>query len=242
VRSNLIKRSPSAEHTMAFISGKTMENTASSTRSGVTQLTAINTAKVLTILLLVAYALIFGIKDLRQIIYLCLHISYCLWWLVEQWFYPLRRQQIFSEPIGVTGFIFSLLFTGVFYSFPGYLAFTNPEPLSWADAAIALPLFFFGSLINATADIQKLTAKQYGAGLVSDGIWRFSRNINYFGDLLRYLSFSVVAGSIWSYLLPSLIALIYIQRIFSKEQSMSQKYQNYQEYQQASTRLIPFIW
>ena len=76
-----------------------MENTASSTRSGITQLTAINTAKVLTILLLVAYALIFGIKDLRQIIYLCLHISYCLWWLVEQWFYLLRRQQIFSEPI-----------------------------------------------------------------------------------------------------------------------------------------------
>jgi protein-S-isoprenylcysteine O-methyltransferase Ste14 len=242
VRSNLIKRSPSFEHTMAFISGKTMENTASSTRSGVTQLTAINTAKILTILLLVVYALIFGIKDLRQIIYLCLHISYCLWWLVEQWFYPLRRQQIFSEPIGATGFILSLLFVGVFYSFPGYLAFTNPEPLSWAAAAVALPLFFFGSLINATADIQKLTAKQYGAGLVSDGIWRFSRNINYFGDLLRYLSFSVVAGSIWSYLLPSLIALLYIQRIFSKEQSMSQKYQNYQEYQQASTRLIPFIW
>ncbi len=227
---------------MAFISGKTMENTASSTRSGVTQLTAINTAKVLTILLLVAYALIFGIKDLRQIIYLCLHISYCLWWLLEQWFYPLRRQQIFSESVGITGFIFSLLFIGFLYSFPGYLAFTNPEPLSGAAAAVALPLFFFGSLINATADIQKLTAKQYGAGLVSDGIWRFSRNINYFGDLLRYLSFSVVAGSIWSYLVPTLIALLYIQRVFSKEQSMSKKYPDYQEYQQSSTRMIPFIW
>jgi protein-S-isoprenylcysteine O-methyltransferase Ste14 len=242
VRSNLIKPSPSVEQMMAFISGKTMENTASSTRSGLTQLTAINTAKILTILLLVAYALIFGIKDLRQIIYLCLHISYCLWWLVEQWFYPLRRQQIFSESVGVTGFIFSLLFVGFLYSFPGYLAFTNPEPLSWAAAAVALPLFFFGSLINATADIQKLTAKQYGAGLVNDGIWRFSRNINYFGDLLRYLSFSVVAGSIWSYLVPTLIALLYIQRVFSKEQSMSQKYPNYQEYQQSSARMIPFIW
>ncbi|MEP0884664.1 hypothetical protein NDI49_24250 [Trichocoleus sp. ST-U3] len=115
-----------------------MENTASSTRSGVTQLTAINTAKILTILLLVAYALVFGIKDLRQIIYLCLHISYCLWWLLEQWFYPLRRQQIFSESVGITGFIFSLLFVGFLYSFPGYLAFTNPEPLSGVAAAVAL--------------------------------------------------------------------------------------------------------
>ncbi len=219
-----------------------MENTVDSGRSGLTQLKAINTAKILTILLLVAFALVFGIQDLRQLLYMCLHISYCLWWLVEQWFYPLRRQQMFSDPVGVGGFIISLLFIGFFYTLPGYLAFTNPEPISLLTVAVALPLFIFGTLINASADIQKLTAKQYGAGLVRDGIWRFSRNINYFGDLLRYVSFSVVAGSIWAYVVPVSIALIYLQRIFQKEQSMPEKYQDYQEYQQSSTRLIPFIW
>ncbi len=219
-----------------------MENTVDSGRSGLTQLKAINTAKILTILLLIAFALVFGIQDLRQVLYMCLHISYCLWWLVEQWFYPVRRQQMFSEPVGVGGFIISLLFIGFFYTLPGYLAFTNPEPISLLTVAVALPLFIFGTLINASADIQKLTAKQYGAGLVRDGIWRFSRNINYFGDLLRYVSFSVVAGSIWAYVVPVSIALLYLQRIFQKEQSMPQKYQDYQEYQQSSTRLIPFIW
>jgi protein-S-isoprenylcysteine O-methyltransferase Ste14 len=219
-----------------------MENTVDSGHSGLTQLKAINTAKILTILLLVAFALVFGIQDLRQVLYMCLHISYCLWWLVEQWFYPLRRQQMFSDPVGVGGFIISLLFIGFFYTLPGYLAFTNPEPISLLTVAVALPLFIFGTLINASADIQKLTAKQYGAGLVRDGIWRFSRNINYFGDLLRYVSFSVVAGSIWAYVVPVSIALIYLQRIFQKEQSMPEKYQDYQEYQQSSTRLIPFIW
>jgi protein-S-isoprenylcysteine O-methyltransferase Ste14 len=219
-----------------------MENIAEQNRSRVTQLTAINTAKILTIFLLIALALIFGIQDIRQVIYLCLHISYCLWWLLEQWLYPQRQQQMFSEPIGVVGFVFCLLFVGAFYALPGYLAFTNPAPLSWITAAIALPLFIFGSLINSTADIQKMTAKQYGAGLVSDGSWRFSRNINYFGDLLRYLSFSVVAGSVWAYLVPVSITLLYLQRIFAKEQSMPEKYPNYQEYQQSSSRLIPFIW
>jgi protein-S-isoprenylcysteine O-methyltransferase Ste14 len=219
-----------------------MENTVDSGSSGLTQLKAINIAKIITILLLVAFALVFGIQDLRQVLYMCLHISYCLWWLVEQWFYPLRRQQMFSDPVGVGGFIISLLFIGFFYTLPGYLAFTNPEPISLPTVAVALPLFIFGTLINASADIQKLTAKQYGAGLVKDGIWRFSRNINYFGDLLRYVSFSVVAGSIWAYVVPVSIALIYLQRIFQKEQSMPQKYQDYQEYQQSSTRLIPFIW
>ncbi|MGB5963506.1 MAG: DUF1295 domain-containing protein [Coleofasciculaceae cyanobacterium] len=207
----------------------------------VTQLTAINTAKISTIFLLIAFALIFGIQDFRQVIYLCLHISYCLWWLVEQWFYPQRRQ-IFAEPVSVGGFIASLLFIGALYSLPGYLAFINPTPLSLTTTAIVLPMFIFGTLINACADIQKMTAKQYGAGLVIDGIWRFSRNINYFGDLLRYLSFSVVAGSIWAYIVPTLIAIIYLQRIFQKEKSMPEKYQDYAEYQSSSSRLIPFIW
>ena len=218
-----------------------MENTATN-QPKITQLTVINTAKILTVLCLFAFATIFGVHDLRQVIYLCLHISYCAWWLLEQWFYPTRRQQLFNEPIGWGGFVFSLLFVGFFYALPGYLAFTNPVPLSWTTAAIALPLYIFGSLINTSADVQKLTAKQLGAGLVKDEIWRFSRHINYFGDLLRYLSFSVVAGSIWAYTVPIAIALLYLQRISEKEQAMVEKYADYTNYQQSSRRLIPFIW
>jgi len=219
-----------------------MENTANLETSRLTQLTAINTAKVLTVLCLVAAAVIFGVRDFRQVLYLCLHVSYCGWWLLEQWLYPQRRQQMFSEPIGVVGFIFTLLLVGIFYALPGYFAFTNPEPLSLTTAAIAMPLYIFGSLINTSADVQKLTAKQFGAGLVQDNIWRVSRNINYFGDLLRYLSFSVVAGSPWAYLVPGWIAIFYLQLIFQKEEKMAAKYPEYAEYQRGSARFIPFVW
>lgn len=218
-----------------------MQNTANPQTSRLTTLTIINIAKILTILCLAAFAVVFKIEDLRQVIYLCLHVSYCLWWLLEQWFYPTRRQ-IFNEPIGAGGAIFTLLFVGVFYALPGYFAFTNPIPLSMTAAAVALPLFIFGSLINTSADVQKLTAKQFATGLLKDGIWRFSRNINYFGDLLRYLSFSVIAGSLWAYLVPGTVALFYLQRISQKEEKMTEKYPEYAEYQQSCTRLIPFIW
>ncbi len=59
---------------------------------------------------------------------------------------------------------------------------------------------------------------------------------------MRYLSFSVVAGSIWAYIVPSVIALLYLQRISQKEQAMGEKYAEYADYQQSSRRLIPFIW
>lgn len=218
-----------------------MQDTANAPTNGITALTAINVAKILTVVLLVAFSFTYGVHDMRQVIYLCLHISYCSWWLLEQWLFPQRRQ-MFGEQVGITGFIFSLLFVGVLYALPGYLAFTNSVPISMMTVGIALPLFIFGTLINTAADVQKLTAKQFNAGLVRDNIWRLSRNINYFGDLLRYLSFSIIAGSIWAYLVPSVITAVYLQRINQKEQSMSSKYPDFTEYQQSSTRLIPFIW
>jgi hypothetical protein len=42
-----------------------------------------------------------GVKDMRQVVDLSLHISYCLWWLLEQWLFPERARQLFSERVGV---------------------------------------------------------------------------------------------------------------------------------------------
>ncbi|MFB6275791.1 MAG: DUF1295 domain-containing protein [Halothece sp.] len=216
--------------------------TSTTQSSQFTQLQAINLAKIITILLLGSFAIAFGVSGMRQVIYLCLHVGYCVWWLLEQWLYPERRRVIFNEPINIVGILFTVLFVGIFYALPGFLAFTNPEAISLGAVAISLPLYFFGSLINTSADVQKLTAKQQGVGLVRDGIWRFARHINYFGDLLRYLSFSIVAGSVWAYLVPATIAVFYWQRIQARERSMLEKYENYSDYQQTSKRLIPFIW
>ena len=208
----------------------------------VTQLTAINVAKTVTIFCLIALAVVYGVNDYRQVIYLCLHISYCLWWTLEQWLFPQRSQQLFTEKVNIPTFIVVLLFVGVFYCLPGYFAFTNPNPVGYLTVAIALVLYIFGSLINTGADVQKMTAKSMGAGLVKDGIWRSLRHINYLGDLMRYSSFSVIAGSIWAFILPGVIGLLYFQRIGKKEASMSAKYADFAEYQQESSRLIPWIW
>jgi protein-S-isoprenylcysteine O-methyltransferase Ste14 len=208
----------------------------------ISELTAINIAKSITIVCLIALASIYGIHDVRQVLYLCLHISYCCWWLLEQWFFPQRRQQIFTDKIGLFPFVSLLLFVGIFYALPGYFAFTNSQPIAYVTIAISLPLYIFGSLINTAADIQKMTAKGMGAGLVSDGIWRSIRHINYLGDLMRYTSFSIVAGSGWAFLLPGLISLLYLQRIATKETAMAANYPEFTDYQQQSSRLFPFIW
>lgn len=219
-----------------------METSTPSSGVQVTELTAINIAKGVTILCLIALAISYGINDVRQVLYLCLHISYCSWWLHEQWLFPSRRQQIFTSKIGLPAVVVAILFVGVFYALPGYFAFINPNPISYTAIAIALPLYIFGSLINTAADVQKMTAKEMGATLVNTGIWSSVRHVNYLGDLMRYSSFSVVSGSPWAFLLPAIIFLLYVQRIVQKENSMSAKYPDFAAYQQQSTRLFPWIW
>jgi hypothetical protein len=53
-----------------------MQNTVNVEKSGVTALKAINVAKVITIICLIAFAVVFGVPDWRQVIYMCLHVSY----------------------------------------------------------------------------------------------------------------------------------------------------------------------
>ena len=208
----------------------------------VSQLTAINIAKMITIAIVIGLIAIVGISDQRQILYACMHISYCVWWLVEQRIYPERRTFLFQEKVGPVGLISAILIIGVFYSLPAFLAFFNPIPLTIAATATAIPLFYFGSLINTSADVQKMTAKTLGRDLVSDGIWSKIRHVNYSGDLMRYLSFAVIAGSAWAFLVPLSIAALYLQRIGEKETSMGAKYPDFAAYRQRTTRLIPWVW
>ena len=219
-----------------------METSSNSQDFQVTQLTAINVAKALTLIIMLGLAMVYGIQDSRQVIYLCLHGGYCTWWLLEQYLFPTRRDILFTEKVNLPTFIIVLLFVGVFYALPAFFAFTNTVTLGYIPMAISLLLYIFGSLINTAADVQKMTAKSMGAKLVSTEIWRSIRNVNYLGDLMRYSSFAVVSGSLWSALLPLIVFALYIQRILEKDNKMKEKYPDFPQYQEQSTRLIPWIW
>lgn len=218
--------------------------TDTTTRSdeGLTTMQAINIAKVTTIVGLVVPVVVLGLQTPRVVLYLSLHVSYCVWWLLEQQLFPERARQLFTERLGPGGVALAVAYVGVFYCVPGWLAMANPAPLGSLTAALGIVLYVFGSLINAGADIQKMTARQLGEGLVCDGIWRRVRHVNYLGDLMRYSSFAVIAGSLWAWLLPASVLLLYLQRIETKEQSMAGKYSEFTTYRQRSWKLVPGLW
>jgi len=93
-----------------------------------TQLQAINIAKVTTIVGLLVPALVLGLDSGRVAIYLALHISYCLWWLLEEVLFPWRTTQLFTELVSPLQAAAVVLYVGVFYAVPGWLAMANPVP------------------------------------------------------------------------------------------------------------------
>lgn len=206
-----------------------------------TQLQAINIAKVTTIVALLVPALVLGLDSGRVAIYLALHISYCLWWLLEEVLFPWRTTQLFTEVVQPLQVVAVVLYVGVFYAVPGWLAMANPLPIGPLTIALGLCLYIFGSLLNTAADVQKGTAKALGATLVADGAWRRVRHVNYLGDLLRYSSFAVIAGSPWAWLLPASVLALYLPRMIRKEASMAERYPAFAAYRQSSWWLLPGV-
>ncbi len=204
-----------------------------------TQLQAINIAKVTTMVGLLIPALVLGLESPRVVIYLSLHLSYCLWWLLEEQLFPWRSRQLFTEVVGPLQAAVVVLYVGVFYALPGWLAMANDQPLPPLTIALGLSFYIFGSLLNTAADVQKGTAKELGATLVADGAWRRVRHVNYLGDLLRYSSFAVIAGSPWAWLLPASVLALYLPRMIRKEAAMAERYPGFEAYRQSSWWLLP---
>jgi protein-S-isoprenylcysteine O-methyltransferase Ste14/uncharacterized protein YndB with AHSA1/START domain len=197
---------------------------------------SVNAAKVVTLACLLSLPFFFEVQA-RQAVYLAMHVSYCVWYLLKQ---VILREAVFRERDSAPEFVMVVAVVGVVYALPGWLAFRNPAPVSDLTLAASVALFFFGSVINSGADVQKITALRLRPGLITDGFWRLSRNINYFGDLLRYSAFALLSGSAWAWLVVLLVLGANVDRMRKKAKSLS-RYPDYAAYQRNVPVLLPLV-
>ena len=121
----------------------------------------------------------------------------------------------------------------------------------WAAAGIAV--WLAGLLIEAVADAQKSAFRSREANrgrFIADGLWRYSRHPNYFGEMLVWwgiflyavpflhgAAFAVVAGPLFITLL-----LLFVSGIPLLERSADEKYGDdpaYREYKRRTSVLVP---
>jgi protein-S-isoprenylcysteine O-methyltransferase Ste14 len=183
---------------------------------------------------LVVLALMFRAGDfgLAAWLYLALHGSYGVLWLVKDVAFPdpawRGRASISSAvatfvlPLGLYYLAPLVMFTGLGRAIPGGWGTTATLPPPVAGAAVAC--YAVGVFLHFGADAQKhfVLAHARPRRLVTDGFFAATRNPNYLGEILIYASFALLAQHWLPWAACGLVWLgVFLPNMLRKERSMS---------------------
>jgi protein-S-isoprenylcysteine O-methyltransferase Ste14 len=169
--------------------------------------------------------------------YLGMHGTYGLLWLLKsrlfgdrQWNQPCRLSYGMVIWGGLT----------LYWIAPWLLTSRGVQVPSWC-LGLCIALYGLGVFFHFASDMQKHTALKLEPGLITDGFWSLSRNPNYFGELLIYLGFGLLAMH-WLPILVilSFIAVVWYPNMRRKDRSLA-RFESYADYRERTKLFIPFL-
>lgn len=127
-----------------------------------------------------------------------------------------------------------------------YVGAHNAAPFG-VLATIGLALILAGSVLNTGSEWQRYLWKRRpeNAGhLLTTGFGRLSRHVNYFGDVVLFAGWAMLAGSAVVLLVPALmLAGFAFVHVPAQDRYLERRYgDEYRAYAQRTPRLIPFLY
>jgi len=159
-------------------------------------------------------------------------------------FYLIVRKVDFSEVFGLLSFM-ALFEIGLLLVGGG--AFRDYSvKLGWVDI-FALILLLFGSFLNSFSEMQRKWWKKDPANkghCYTQGLFKYSMHINYFGDTVLFTGWCLFTGSFWTLILPLLMAGTFVFfHIPGLDSHLEKRYGNeFQTYAGKTKKFIPFIY
>ncbi|ABG52273.1 conserved hypothetical protein [Trichodesmium erythraeum IMS101] len=199
---------------------------------------SINLHKGTTLIFILVLMIAYQNFTLGPWIYLALHGTYGILWLLKDRIYPDKQ---WEEEIPVIQSIMMFVIIGLYWVAPYILISSGTEPpIPLVAAAICLNIF--GVFLHYSSDAQKYYTLKYKPGLITEGFFARCRNTNYLGEMFIYISFAMLAQHWLPFLiLGGFFALIFIPNILKKDKSLS-RYLEFTEYKTNSGLIIPQLW
>jgi steroid 5-alpha reductase family enzyme len=172
-------------------------------------------------------------------LYLALHGTYGLLWVLKSRIFP---DQAWEQK---TGWGYGLVIWGglsLYWIAPWMLTALNIQAPGWY-MALCTAIYACGVFFHFASDMQKFTAiKLRPDNLIEDGLFARTRNPNYFGELLIYGGFGLLAMH-W---LPVIVLLAWViiywlPRMRRKDAALA-RLPGFHEYKRRSRLFIPFIF
>lgn len=198
----------------------------------------INLHKGTTLIFVLGLMLAYQNFTLGSWVYLALHGSYGLLWLLKDQLYP-DKQWEQEIPLGLG--LFSFILISLYWVAPFLLISRGIEPpLPLVAAAITLNIF--GIFFHYVSDAQKYYTLKYHPGLITEGFFARCRNTNYLGEILIYLSFALLPMHWLPFVILGIfIIVLFIPNMLKKDKSLS-RYPEFEAYQDNSGLLFPKLF
>lgn len=168
--------------------------------------------------------------------YLALHGTYGLIWLLKDKIFPdagwERRSTVLSS---IASFLTVL---GPYWISP-YLIIKNKVDINNCRLALCISLHTLGCVTMMASDTQKYFQLKQGVKLIKDGWFKNSRNTNYLGEMMIYLTYAMMGNSkIPYYVLAYIWSILFIPNMLDKDDRIAKK-DGGEQYISESNLLIP---
>jgi len=199
---------------------------------------AINLHKGLTGLVVLGLMLFYQNFTLGPWVYLALHGTYGILWLLKDRIYPDKQwEQEVSVGLGIFGFAIA----GLYWVAPFILISSGTvPPLPLVAAAIFLNIM--GVFLHYTSDAQRYFTLKYKPGLITEGFFARCRNTNYLGEIFIYTGFAMLAMHWLPFvILAGFVGAMFLPNMRNKDQSLS-RYPEFAAYKARSGLLLPQLF
>ncbi|KAF0709437.1 hypothetical protein AaE_012888 [Aphanomyces astaci] len=153
-------------------------------------------------------------------VYLANHGIYGFIWLLKDITVPDATWQVY---LTIPSAIVAVVGLGIYWV-AGYIVVAHRVEASPSLGALCIMMNTLGSTLMLASDTQKYFALKYKKGLISDGWVTWSRNTNYLGEMMLYLSFALLANHWIPYAWLAFVwSMLFMSNMMAKDASLRKK-------------------
>jgi len=201
---------------------------------------AINAHKISTPFIVLALMLAYRNFSTPAWLYLGLHGSYCICWLIKHLAF---RDPKWETRVTLGGAAFTFLLLATYWLAPflliSGLLYDEPRVLPNWLVAICITLVLLGTTLMMTSDCQKTLTLRNRPGLITEGLFSRIRHPNYLGEMMVYAGLALIAGLLWPWLVLAYWWIsVFLVNMYMIEASLS-RHPGWDAYKDRSGMLLP---
>ncbi len=110
-----------------------------------------------------------------------------------------------------------------------------------------LGLYGLGAYLNTMSEYQRMIWKRapnHQGKLYTEGLFAYSMHVNYFGDVVAFTGFAMVAARPYAFLIPAIMAVLFITiNIPMLDKYLAERYADqFKAYAKSTKKFIPYIY